>query len=87
MIENDGGSTLQWTATSQPPSFLTMDTLNGQTTTQGTIAFTLNVGSLSPGDYVGTINVNAGTAGTASVTVNVKLVAILYKIHLPLVVR
>jgi hypothetical protein len=54
-IQNDGSSTLQWTATSQTPNLITMDTPNGQTTAQGTIAFTLNVGSLSPGDYVGTI--------------------------------
>jgi hypothetical protein len=86
-IKNDGGSTLQWTAVSQTPSLITMDTPNGQTIILGTIAFTLNVGSLSPGDYVGTIYVDAGTAGTAQVTVNVKLVSILYKMHLPLVVR
>ena len=86
-IKNDGGDTLQWTATSQTADLITMDTPNGQTTTQGTIAFTLNVGSLSPGDYVGTIYVDAGTAGTAQVTVNVKLVSILYKVYLPLVVR
>jgi len=86
-IKNDGGGTLQWTATSQTPSLITMDTPTGQTTTQGTIAFTLNVGSLSPGDYVGTIYVDAGTAGTATVTVNVKVVDILYKVHLPLVAR
>ena len=86
-IENDGGGTLQWTATSQTPSLITMDTPDGQTTAQGTIAFTLNVGSLSPGDYVGTIDVDAATAGTAQVTVNVKVVNILYKTHLPLVVR
>jgi hypothetical protein len=64
-----------------------MDTPTGQTTTLGTIAFTLNVGSLAPGDYVGTIYVNAGTGGTAFVTVNVKLVDILYKTHLPFVAR
>ena len=86
-IQNDGRGTLQWTATSQTPSLITMDTPNGQTTTQGTIVFTLNVSSLSPGDYVGTIYVDAGTAGTAQVTVNVKLVSILYKVYLPLVVR
>jgi hypothetical protein len=86
-IENDGGGTLQWTATSQTPNLITMDTPNGQTTTLGTIAFTLNVGSLSPGDYVGTINVDAGVGGTARVTVNVKLVGILYKIYLPLVLH
>jgi len=86
-IKNDGGSTLQWTATSQTSSLITMDTPSGQTTTLGTIAFTLNVSSLPPGDYVGTISVDAGTGGTAQVTVNVKVVDILYKIHLPLVAR
>ena len=86
-IKNDGGSTLQWTATSQTPSLITMDTPSGQTTTQGTIAFTLNVGSLSPGNYVGTINVNAGTGGSAVVTVTVKVVGILYKVHLPIITR
>jgi hypothetical protein len=86
-IKNDGGSTLQWTAASQTPSLITMDTPAGQTTILGTIAFTLNVGSLLPGDYVGYIDVDAGTAGTAQVTVNVKLVSILYKVHLPLVAR
>ena len=86
-IQNDGGGTLQWTATSQTPSLITMDTPTGQTATQGTIGFTLNVGSLPPGDYVGTIDVDAGTAGAAQVTVNVKLVSILYKVHLTLVAR
>ncbi|MDP1547715.1 MAG: hypothetical protein Q8L87_17035 [Anaerolineales bacterium] len=86
-IQNDGGGTLQWTATSQTPSLITMDTPTGQTTTQGTIAFTLNVGSLPTGDYVGAIYVDAGPGGASEVTVNVKLVDILYKIHLPLVLR
>jgi hypothetical protein len=88
-IENDGGGTLQWTATSQTPDLITINTPNGQIIVQGTfsIAFTLNVGSLPPGNYVGTIDVDAGTAGTVQVTVNVKLVSILYKVHLPLVVR
>ena len=86
-IQNDGGGTLQWTATSQTPSLITMDTPTGQTATQGTIGFTLNVGSLPPGDYVGTIDVDAGTAGAAQVTVNLKLVSILYKVHFPLVAR
>ncbi|MBE3141080.1 MAG: hypothetical protein IMZ53_10925 [Thermoplasmata archaeon] len=83
-IEHDGSGTLQWTAISQTPDLITMDTPNGRTTTQGTIAFTLNVSSLSPGDYVGTINVKPGAEGIALVTVNVKLVGILYKIYLPL---
>ena len=86
-IQNDGGGTLQWTATSQTPSLITMDTPAGQTTTHGTIVFTLNVSSLSPGDYVGYIYVDGGTGGTAQVTVNVKLVDILYKVHFPLVAR
>ena len=86
-IKNDGGQTLNWTATSQTPSLITMDTPAGQTTTHGTIVFTLNVSSLSPGDYVGYIYVDGGTGGTAQVTVNVKLVDILYKVHFPLVAR
>ena len=86
-IKNDGGQTLNWTATSQTPSLITMDTPAGQTTTHGTIVFTLNVSSLSPGDYVGYIYVDGGTGGTAQVTVNVKLVDILYKVHLTLVAR
>ena len=86
-IKNDGTSTLQWTATSQTPSLITMDTPDGQTTILGTIAFTLNVDSLSPGDYVGTINVDAGVGGTALVTVNVKLVDILYKNYLSIIFR
>jgi hypothetical protein len=86
-IKNDGTSTLQWTATSQTPSLITMDTPNGQTTLLGTIAIALNVASLSPGDYVGTINVDAGVGGTALVTVNVKLVDILYKTYLSIIYR
>jgi hypothetical protein len=84
-IENDGGGILQWTATSQTPTLITMDTPNGQTTLLGMITFTLNIGSLSPGDYVGTINVDAGAGGIALVTVNVKLVGMLYQIYLPLI--
>jgi len=86
-IKNDGGSTLLWTATSQTPSRITMDTSSGNTPTLGTVGFTLNVGSLAPGDYVGTISVDAGTAGNGVVTVNIKLVDILYKTYLPIIAR
>jgi hypothetical protein len=86
-IKNDGGSALVWTATSQTPGLITMITPNGQTTAQGTIGFALNVGSLSPGNYVGTIKVDAGVGGSASVTVNVKLVEIMVKTYFPLIFR
>jgi hypothetical protein len=86
-IKNDGGATLQWTATSQTPSLITMNMSSGQMATLGTIAFTLNVSSLSPGDYVGTIYIDAGTAGTALVTINVKVVDVLYKNQLPFIAR
>ncbi|HEY5158268.1 MAG TPA: hypothetical protein VII93_09945, partial [Anaerolineales bacterium] len=82
-IKNDGGGALQWAATSQTPDLITVDTPSGLTATQGTVAFTLNVSSLSPGNYVGTIYVDAGVGGNAQVTVNVELVAIMYKIFLP----
>lgn len=86
-IKNGGGTTLQWTATSQTPSLITMNTSSGQMATLGTVAFTLNVSSLSPGDYVGTIYIDAGTAGTALVTINVKVVGVLYKNQLPFIAR
>jgi hypothetical protein len=86
-IKNDGGGTMQWTATSQTPSLITINTPSGQTALQGTIAFTLNIGTLSPGNYIGTIYVDAGVAGNALVTVKVKLVNILYTNYLPPVLR
>ena len=87
-IKNDGGGTLQWTASSaQVPNLIALDTPTGQTPTLGTIAFTLNVSSLSPGNYVDYIDVDAGDAGTTLVTVNIKVVDILYRVHLPIILR
>ena len=90
-IQNVGGGTLQWTASaaSTPSTLITINTASGQTapSVPGEIAFTLNVSSLSPGMYYGTISVNAGTGGSASVAVHVRLVNILYIIDLPLTFR
>lgn len=86
-IKNDGGGALQWAAASQTPGLITMDTPSGETSAIGAIVFTLNTGSLAPGDYIGTIDVNAGSAGTASVTVTVRVIDILYRLSLPLVSR
>jgi predicted outer membrane repeat protein len=87
-IQNDGGGTLQWTASSaQSPNLITLDTPTGQTPLVGTIAFTLNVSSLSPGNYVDYIDVDAGDAGTTQITVNIQVVDILYKFYLPWIAR
>ncbi|GAB4501284.1 MAG: hypothetical protein Fur0035_08260 [Anaerolineales bacterium] len=86
-IRNDGGGALNWTAVSQTPSLITIDTSSGQTSSLGVITFTLDVGALSPGDYTGTIAVDAGIVGASLVTVNVKVLDILYKINLPFVYR
>lgn len=86
-IQNAGGSLMQWTAVSQTPSLITIDTASGQTNTLDSVNFTLSVGSLSAGTYVGTVTVDAGVAGTATVTVNVKVVDTLYKIFLPFISR
>jgi hypothetical protein len=86
-ITNAGGGTLQWTATSQNPSLITMVTTSGQTSWYGTIAFDLNVSSRNAGNYVGTVEIDGGTAGTSIVTVNVKLVDVLQKIFLPFIIH
>jgi len=87
LIKNIGSNTLQWTATSSSPNLIVLNKTSGQTQTQDILPFTLNVSSLSPGNYSGTILIDAGAGGSAVVTVNVKLVSNLRKLFLPLTMR
>jgi hypothetical protein len=86
-VHNDGASTLQWEATSQTLSLLTIDTPSGQTVDFGTIIFSVNTNGLTTGTYQGFIYVNAGPAGDQTVTVTVHVVDVLHQVFLPLVVH
>lgn len=73
VIENGGGGTLAWTATASQ-AWLTFAPANDG---NGPTAMTISpqTGALSPGLKTGTITVNAGAAGTQTITVNFDIAA------------
>jgi hypothetical protein len=86
-LQNDGGGTLQWTATSQTLSLLSVDTPSGQTVDSGIIGLNVITDGLSSGTYQGYIDVNGGSAGAKIVSVTVHVGQELKQVYLPLVIH
>ncbi len=84
MISNEGGGVLQWNAKSETPSLIQVDTPGGQTTDQAAMVYSVNTTGLSLGDYSGKIIVSDSTGASIEITINVKVVAKLIPIFLPL---
>lgn len=82
-IYNLGGNIMSWTAQSGTPDLIQIQTPSGQTETSQMIVFTINVSGRSPGTYSGTIDVDAGNAGSMDVTVTVHILETLYQTFLP----
>jgi hypothetical protein len=78
---------MNWTAQTSTPDLIQDVTPGGQTETSGVIAFTINVSGRVPGIYTGTIDVDAGSAGSEQVTVTVYIFDILYQNFLPITSR
>ncbi|NUM43961.1 MAG: hypothetical protein HUU38_04585 [Anaerolineales bacterium] len=88
-IQNIGGGTLIWSATSNTPDLLIVTTPSGQIASQetGVVALTINVGARPVGSYPGEIFINGGSAGSQTVSVTVEVVNFVYENFLPLTVR
>ncbi len=84
-IHNEGGQTLVWTAATSTPDLIQILNSNGQTETNETIILTVN--TLSPGQYVGHVTINAGSAGVATVTIDILVVHFVNQISLPIISR
>ena len=83
LIFNVGGSFFDWTAQTSTPELITLETTSGQTQTSSGISFTINTTELIPGNYVAYIQINAGEAGSQTVTVTIDFVASLVAMYLP----
>ncbi len=86
-IYNLGGSVMNWTAQTSTPDLIQIVTHSGQTETNATIVFTINVDGRAPGIYTGTIDIDAGDAGSETVTILVYLFDVLKQSFLPLTSR
>lgn len=86
-ISNSGGGSMQWTATSLTPDLISIDTPSGLTQISANVVFTVNISKLIPGDYSGTILIDAGEAGRKSVAVRVMVVNNLQFISFPVAFR
>jgi hypothetical protein len=84
-IENIGGQTMFWTATSQTSNLIQILTPNGETENIDTVTFELGIDGRAPGNYVGYIEVDAGVAGTETIEVTVIVVANIYRNLLPVI--
>jgi len=86
-IGNSGGGLLTWTAQTETPNLITLETSSGQTETGQMLQFIVDATGKSTGQYTGYIDVNAGAAGSQRVTVTVKVVQNLKEVFLPVVTR
>ena len=66
-ITNAGSGTLSWTATPQSPGWLSAAPSSG--TGDGSVQVGANAATLAPGDYQGSVTVDAGAGGLESVPV------------------
>lgn len=80
-IQNAGTDVLQWNASTADTGLLRIDTPSGQTATVGAVR--VNILASKAGSYQGSVLIDAGSGGSKTVTVNVKVVNTLYQRFLP----
>ena len=86
-VHNAGEGTLVWTDQTTTPGLIQLETTGGQTQSDGVISFLVNISGLAPGIYTGYINIDAGAAGSQQVTITVRVVAKLFRVFLPSLMR
>jgi hypothetical protein len=86
-IYNLGGNFINWTAQTSTPDLIQIVTPSGQIETNGTVVFTIDVDRRDPGVYTGSINIDAGDAGSENVTLLVYIFDVLHQSFLPLTNR
>jgi hypothetical protein len=83
-VANIGGGVLEWTAQSNAPDLIQIETPGGQTENIGTVIFSIDVKGRSPGLYNGEVEIDAGAGGNQTVAVNVHIVDFLERTFLPI---
>jgi hypothetical protein len=86
-IANSGGGTLNWTAISNTPNLIQVETPSGQTTGLASVVFSINPSGLAPGASQGSIEINAGAAGSKTVVIDLVVVNNLKRTFYPLILR
>ena len=84
-IYNQGGADLNWSAQTTTPGLIQLQQTSGTITDSGMIPFLVSVSQ--PGSYQGTVNVDAGAAGTQQVIVDLRVVSFLRQSYLPVTFR
>jgi hypothetical protein len=86
-INSTDGSLIAWTAaiTTNPNGLLTLSNSSG--TSGSTVQFQINGNGRVTGTYTGIIQASAPNVSSINITVNVKVVDVVYKDFLPLTVR
>ena len=86
-IYNLGGNFINWTAQTSTPDLIQIVTPSGQIETSGTVIFTIDVDGRDPGVYTGSIDIDAGDAGSENVTLLVHIYDVLHHSFLPILTR
>ncbi len=84
-ISNIGGLTLNWSAQTTTPSLIQLEATSGAITSNGVIPVRVLVSQT--GTYNAIVNIDAGTAGSQQVIVEITVVDVIRSIWLPTVMR
>ena len=84
-ISNLGGQSLAWTAQNNTPNLIELQASNGTITSYGSIPYLVKVNQI--GQYQANLSVDAGTAGTGQVIIEIIVVAFVYSTFLPVTLR
>ncbi len=85
MVQNLGSANIAWSA-SGGASWLTLETTSGNGY-RSELRYRINPTGLSVGDYTTVINVNAGSAGSQSIPITLRIVTTVYRLYVPIVGR
>jgi len=85
MVQNLGSANIAWSANGGA-SWLTLETTNGSGH-RSELRYRINPTGLSVGDYTTVINVNAGSAGSQSIPITLRIVTTVYRLYVPIVGR
>ncbi|OAN47305.1 hypothetical protein A6A03_00750 [Chloroflexus islandicus] len=85
VVQNLGSASINWTA-SGSASWFTLETTSGSGHTS-ILRYRVNPAGLTPGNYTVTLTVNAGSAGTQSIPITLRVVTTLYRTYTPVIYR
>ena len=85
IVQNLGSANITWSV-SGGTSWLTLETTSGNGH-RSELRYRINPTGLSVGDYNTVINVNAGSAGSQSIPIRLRVVTTVYRLYVPIVGR